>query len=123
MAFRWKKSAQKSFDDHVAGNGKLVIYAAHRWGMLINKFVPAQTRTLAKSARAAGIDNKKAILRYASPYARRQYYGKTWQRGGHKFSRNVHPLASHRWHEVGIKRGLKRTLFNDLQKFIRRNFR
>lgn len=121
MPFRWNISPELLFNRRVARQGLTAEHTAHKWGQLIRKFAPKDSGRLsnAKVIRS-GID--KAHLHYAGPYARRQYYGTRNGDGGitkHKFSRLKHPLATHRWHEAGVKTGLFERLLHEVRAVMR----
>jgi hypothetical protein len=76
---------------------KLLIHAALDSMIMANTtpFVPMDTGVLASSP--IRVENKiPGVIKYKTPYAKRQYYGVNFS-----FRRVPHPLATHHWIEAG----------------------
>jgi len=121
VPFKWNIPPERLFNERIARHGFTTEHTAQKWGQLIRKFVPKDGGRLS-SARVIRAGNNKAYLHYAGPYARRQYYGTRSADGGitkHEFLRIKHPLATHKWHEAGIKAGLFNRLLDEVRTIIR----
>lgn len=126
MAFRWRKSPNKIVRTKIADDGKVALLMATTWARLIHKFVPMQSGVLGRPLIERNNPNEAAII-YNTPYARRQYFGTANPNspGGvtkHNFSRTK-PLATHRWHEKGLRAGLKTRLVKEVANQVRRGLR
>jgi len=116
MGFKWKKHPEQIFNSNVAGNGRVPMFIATTWEKLVFPFVPARDGFLSdKNVFVISRNEREAVIRYNSVYARRQYFGKD-----HNFSKSKHRKATHHWHEAAEKAGRFKTLIRDLQAYLKR---
>ena len=92
--------------DGIASDRRVGLVASSEAARLMDKFVPYRSGVLAASAET----DEPWRVRYAMPYARRQYYGDSFT-----FYKKEHPNARSRW-DRGIDKGaLARKLTEEIR--------
>ena len=114
IQFKWNRPVPDIVERSTGGREALR-FLATTWHRMYDKFVPMRTGNLAHDSVSYDVRDDEALIRHMAPYAGKMYYGDTY-----KFSRDKHPLASARWHEVAKSAGQADNLAREYQAYLKR---